>query len=291
VRLAVTTFAKSLRSCLLGLILAWPVLHADPTRAADLDVVDLTNAIRASGCGDLPGAAALLRSDPRLQATAQRMSTGTDFEAALRASDYRASTATVLEIEAQSGPAAVRGFLEGRFCPSVVNPDFRDMGVASRGREFWIVLAAPLEFPDEHERAAVAERVLELTNQARARARSCGNREFPPAPPVAAASLLDAAAQRHADDMAARNALTHTGSDGSSVRERVSGAGYAWRAVAENIAEGQPTAYVVVRDWLESPEHCANLMDPAYTQMGIAFAVSDEGAGQSYWVQVFAAPR
>jgi uncharacterized protein YkwD len=45
-----------------------------------------------------------------------------------------------------------------------------------------------------------------------------------------------------------------------------------------------------VKDWLESPGHCANLMNVAYTQTGIAVVFDPESAGVVYWTQLFAAP-
>src|SRR5215203_6393082 len=48
-----------------------------------------------------------------------------------------------------------------------------------------------------------------------------------------ASAPLASAATGHSADMIARQALSHTGSDGSSVFERVTRAGYRWRAAAE----------------------------------------------------------
>jgi len=280
--------ALRLASCLLPAVLVCAT--ALPAQETSTDLVDLTNSIRASGCGNRPGVAEPLRPAAKLDSVAAKVAGGIDFERALTHSGYRASSATVLHIEAMSGIGAVQKFLEGKFCNSVTDAKFEDIGIARHELEYWIVLAAPLEFPDTIDRAVVNERVLDLTNRARARKQKCGYRTFAPAGPLTASAKLDAAALGHAQDMAARNELTHTGHDGSSVRERVTRAGYAWQGVAENIAEGQPDAFVVVRDWLESPHHCENLMNPDYTQMGIGYAIGNQQTGQSYWVQVFARP-
>ena len=40
-----------------------------------------------------------------------------------------------------------------------------------------------------------------------------------------------------------------------------------------------------------SPEHCANVMNPDFTQMGIAYAVNAVSEDGIYWTQVFATPR
>ena len=68
-------------------------------------------------------------------------------------------------------------------------------------------------------------------------------------------------------------------------------AGYNWRASGENVASGQRDADAVVAAWLESPGHCANIMEPNFTEMGVAF-VEVPGANPSiYWAQSFAAPH
>lgn len=43
--------------------------------------------------------------------------------------------------------------------------------------------------------------------------------------------------------------------------------------------------------WIKSPEHCANLMNPAFTEMGVAFAIDRKSELGVYWTQEFAAPR
>jgi uncharacterized protein YkwD len=102
---------------------------------------------------------------------------------------------------------------------------------------------------------------------------------------------LTEAASRHASDMARHRSVDHRGSDASLPAERVSRAGYRWRAVGENIAAGQPNADAVVAGWLDSPGHCANIMGPDFKEMGVAFALAASGDPGIYWVQVFAAPK
>jgi len=68
-------------------------------------------------------------------------------------------------------------------------------------------------------------------------------------------------------------------------------AGYRWQQIGENIAAGQGSAEQVVAGWLASPGHCANIMNPGFTEMGAAYATSEGGAAGSYWTQVFGTPR
>ena len=60
--------------------------------------------------------------------------------------------------------------------------------------------------------------------------------------PCAPNARLDQAAQRHAEDMLARGYFAHESPEGKTVRERARDAGYDWRAIGENIAEGQLTS-------------------------------------------------
>lgn len=137
--------------------------------------------------------------------------------------------------------------------------------------------------------AQVNDRVLQLVNQARSQGRRCGEDQFAPTAPLASAIPLDAAAQSHARDMAAREYFAHKGKDNRQPRDRIREAGYAARLSGENIAFGPESAEEVVTGWLDSPGHCANLMDPRFRHMGIGVATARK-AGHIYWVQTFGAP-
>lgn len=134
-------------------------------------------------------------------------------------------------------------------------------------------------------------RVLQLVNEARSHARRCGWKRHAAAPPLAASVTLQRVALAHARDMASRGELDHAGRDGSTPAARVTRAGYRWRVTGENIASGQPSAEIVVAGWLKSPRHCANIMDPDFTELGVSHAVGPGATGRIFWVQVFASPR
>jgi uncharacterized protein YkwD len=57
------------------------------------------------------------------------------------------------------------------------------------------------------------------------------------------------------------------------------------RPVAENIAMGQPHSSDVVRSWMNSPGHRANILNSGYRRIGVA-AYRTEG-GTIYWCQQF----
>lgn len=131
-----------------------------------------------------------------------------------------------------------------------------------------------------------AQAVLELTNEFREKnGRS----------PLSLNQDLTEAAQDHVEDMAKDDFFSHTGKDGSSVLDRVQDAGYAPRAVGENIAAGQTTPEQVVQGWINSPGHRANMLSDNFTEIGIGydFLANDTGSVNynHYWAQVFGQSR
>jgi uncharacterized protein YkwD len=138
--------------------------------------------------------------------------------------------------------------------------------------------------------AAVRARVVELVNAARSHARKCGRERYPAAPPLGVSRDLNDAAADHARDMARKKYFEHRGRDGSEPKDRVLRAGYKSRLTGENIALGPESAEEVVAGWLDSPGHCANIMDARFQDIGVGVATG-RGRGQIYWVQNFGTPR
>jgi uncharacterized protein YkwD len=177
-----------------------------------------------------------------------------------------------------------------QFCSQVLEPGLREIGSYRRGPDVWFVVAAPFSPPAPGDRDAISRRVLELTNQARAHARRCGDKAFPAAPPLELAPALGVAALEHSQDMAAHDDLNHTGHDGSTPADRVRRTGYKWRLIGENLASGVMTPEEAVTGWVGSPHHCENLMTAQFTQMGVGYAVSRASSGGIFWTQEFGAP-
>jgi uncharacterized protein YkwD len=134
----------------------------------------------------------------------------------------------------------------------------------------------------------VAEIVAKI-NAARTVSRGCGFANYAAAAPLAWNAKLAVAADAHSLDMASHSLFSHTGSNGSSVADRVSAAGYGWWMVGENIAGGQANASDAINVWLGSPEHCANLMNPGYKDVALACGYAAGSAYQRYWTLVLAA--
>jgi uncharacterized protein YkwD len=260
-------------------------LSTAPARA---DLLAAMNQIRAQGCGKEGGSVAPLERSPALDRVAESLMSGRTLRDAIGGAGYRAMQSATFE--ASGSNAAIALALAQRGCRDVIDPIYREAGIAERPNRAWIVLAVPFAPPAARDAGSVSQRVLALVNEARAQPRRCGWRRFKAAPPLALSGTLQRAASAHARDMAARQKMSHSGSNGSTPAERATRAGYRWRFVGENIAAGQPTPEAVVAEWLESPQHCANLMDADYTEMGVAFVTAKEGTAGIYWAQVFGAP-
>ncbi|MFS2018889.1 CAP domain-containing protein [Massilia sp. CT11-108] len=121
---------------------------------------------------------------------------------------------------------------------------------------------------------------------------TCGTQAFGPAGPLVWNPLLGQAALVHSTDMAQKHYFNHKQPDGSVPADRATQAGYRWARVGENIASGQRTPEEAVASWLDSPGHCANIMNPAFTEMGAAYAINPQNRNRTaYWTQVFGTPR
>lgn len=264
------------------------ILATVPVRAV-AELVDVTNSVRLRGCGDMPAVDRPLRAQARLDEAARRLSRGEPLETATSVSGYRAKRSSSIHIKTAKGDDVIAQVLAQRFCRIVTDSRLRDFGAYRSGEGIWMVLAAPLALQNPDDGSNAAARVLELINEARSQARRCGRKKFPPATPLKQVAALESVALAHAEDMATQSYLGHKGSDGSMPAERATRAGYAWSAVAENVAAGQTTAEAVVDTWLASAGHCANLMSPRYSDTGVAYAVNPASENGVYWVQVFAA--
>ena len=247
------------------------------------------NAARQQGCDGQPGTSSPLRENTGLSSAAALIASGSKLGDALQEAGYRAVQATLITLQGYTGAAALARGAVSSSCSAITELELAEAGFHQRGTLTWIVLAAPFSPPAAALAGDMQARVLDLVNEARARPRNCGSQAFAAARPVRLKTILHGVATGHAEDMARYNYFSHTGRDGSSVAERASSAGYAWRAIGENIAAGQMQADAAVQGWLKSPGHCANIMSPAYTEMGAAFAVNSKSSEGIYWVQVFGA--
>ncbi|MFI1248749.1 sigma-70 family RNA polymerase sigma factor [Streptomyces anulatus] len=125
--------------------------------------------------------------------------------------------------------------------------------------------------------AGTAEQVTELVNTERAK-EGCG--------PVTVNDQLNTAAQRHSADMEAKDYFSHTSQDGRDPGDRITAAGYQWSTYGENIAKGQRTPADVMRSWMDSPGHRANILNCSFKEIGVG---KQDSGGGPVWTQVFGA--
>jgi uncharacterized protein YkwD len=119
--------------------------------------------------------------------------------------------------------------------------------------------AKPSMEPPVPKLRSVESKIVDQTNAERAR--------YGLRPLVLDDHLLESA-RKHAAWMTNRGLLQHTS-----------------LPVAENIAMGQRTCNEAVRDWMNSPGHRANILNPGYTRIGAAAFTAPNGT--PFWCQQF----
>jgi uncharacterized protein YkwD len=127
-----------------------------------------------------------------------------------------------------------------------------------------------------------ATEVIRLVNVERAKAKLIALTEQ---------SQLTQAAQTHSIDMACNLFLSHTGSDGSSPFQRMVRFGYNYSTAAENVAAGYATPAAVVKGWMASTGHRANIMNKNFTEIGIGYVITSEGPYFHYWTMALGKPK
>jgi uncharacterized protein YkwD len=253
--------------------LAVVAVHCAPLNAA--------NAARLHGCG-ASGASGPLRTplfySMQLQQAAQRYSHGASLQGAIAGAGYLAAQSAAIHLSGPANDAEMESMLIARDCRSLQDPRMREFGAEQRGRDIWMIFAAPVVLPVRGDAASVSRVILDLVNAARAAGRRCGGKDFAPVAPLALDPALTRAALEHSRDMA-----EHV---------RVERAGFGThRIVGENIAAGAMTPQQVTEGWLASPAHCENIMDGRFTLIGIAYAENLHTASAVFWTQDFAAHR
>lgn len=93
-------------------------------------------------------------------------------------------------------------------------------------------------------------------------------------------------AKAHCDDMVRRRFFSHNNPDGKTPFDRMKDAQISYRAAGENIAAGSYSPIEAVREWMNSPSHRENILNPKFKSIGIA--VVKGGEYGIYWAQEFA---
>jgi uncharacterized protein YkwD len=122
----------------------------------------------------------------------------------------------------------------------------------------------------------VEDLVFELTNRAR-RAKDLA--------PLQKDDELTNVARAYSDDMLVRRYFDHTTPDGVSFDERISDrypywvylmGENIWSAVGYDTENSQKLAKQIVNDWMSSPGHRENLLNPHFTHLGVGVSARNK---------------
>jgi hypothetical protein len=186
----------------------------------------------------------------------------------------------------------VRKTLRKYFVPHEEN-DHKPQILRPRSVAFVLVIALAIEGafwfgatqlePNSHLYGIIlANALVDETNQ---------NRVANDVPPLTESPTLDEAAQEKANDMATNNYFAHTSPSGLSPWYWFEQVGYGFTYAGENLAVNFSDSQDVTNAWMNSTEHRENILNPNFTQIGMATATGTyEGHPAVYVVEEFGTP-
>jgi uncharacterized YkwD family protein/spore coat assembly protein SafA len=93
---------------------------------------------------------------------------------------------------------------------------------------------------------------------------------------------LSRVARYKSQDMHDKGYFSHTSPTYGSFSNMIKNFGIPFRTAGENIAQGYTTPQTVFNGWMNSTGHRANILNPAFTQIGVGYV-----ADGHYWTQDF----
>lgn len=132
------------------------------------------------------------------------------------------------------------------------------------------------ETPAETQKPSVSayeQEVARLVNEERAKAGLA---------PLTLDAELSRVARMKSQDMHDRGYFDHNSPTYGTPFQLMKSQGIAYRTAGENIAMGYRTPEAVVRAWMDSPGHRANILNASYTKLGVGYV-----ADGNYWTQHF----
>lgn len=156
---------------------------------------------------------------------------------------------------------------------------------------------------DGAEEAARLElAALDRIDDERRRGGRCGDRTFPPQPPLRRDPRLTCAARRHAQDMSDRGYVGAVDPDGIHLGRRLEDADYRPSLWVAAVGAGWTDADHAVESWLQNPLHCYKLFARELEDIGVGVYLPPEGAPEpvdsdgdgpayaTFWTLFVAAP-
>lgn len=139
--------------------------------------------------------------------------------------------------------------------------------------------------------AGEMQRAVQLLNALRARGAPCSQVGVATSPPLAWEPRLANTAGEHATDLAKRDEISHLDARQRGFKLRLASSGYDARAAGENLAVGQPDFATTLQSWVDSPVHCATLMTPAFSDVGLACVQRTGSRYERFWVAHLGVPQ
>lgn len=93
---------------------------------------------------------------------------------------------------------------------------------------------------------------------------------------------LSRVARYKSEDMKKLGYFSHTSPTYGSPFDMMKSFGISYRSAGENIAKGYTTPEAVVKAWMNSPGHRANILNSSFTHIGVGYVASG-----NYWTQMF----
>ena len=110
-------------------------------------------------------------------------------------------------------------------------------------------------------------------------------------PALVLSAKLGKAAQGQACDNARRKSISHTSSDGGTLKTRLRRVGYSFRTAAENTGRGFATGARAVEWWMNSPKHKDNILLRKAREVGVGIALSPAPDSKLHWIIVVGASK
>ena len=152
------------------------------------------------------------------------------------------------------------------------NPHIKNPAQINIGDRITIPETAPL--------ATLEDQVIKLVNAERAKAGL---------PALIKNWEVSRVARIKSQDMITNRYFAHHSPVYGSPFNMMENFGIRFSAAAENIAMGQKTAADVMRTWMASPGHRANILSRTVTHIGVGAAKASNGT--LYWTQLFLKPH
>ncbi|MGE7878728.1 CAP domain-containing protein [Peribacillus muralis] len=145
-----------------------------------------------------------------------------------------------------------------------------------------IIVGQTIDLPNVQQTAkqqndqTVEQQILRLVNEERSKAGL---------PNVEMDTSLSKTATLKSEDMRDHDYFNHTSPTYGSPFDMMKAFGITYKYAGENIAAGQPSGESVMKSWMNSPGHKANILNKNYTHIGIGHATG--GNYSHYWTQQF----